>query len=189
MKLDADDLIHRDLARYVSDRKEDGFIINRGFFYRDGMRTIQADNRFNKVCGSSSMIWLNAHEFPASIKDDPRDFDILQCGHNIFDEFYRERNKMISNVPFRAAIYLSGNGENISGHDIKSIKSRKKALLSLLKRRPLMARHTKNFSLLDIRKVADLVRAGATPSGLPLRRKDQVPASADMSQVPASSAV
>jgi hypothetical protein len=171
MKLDADDLVHKDLVSHVLARGKDGYFINKGYIYADGCTWIQKLNKFHGFCGSSNLIRVNPKELPESMEQDSKSFDILCCGHNIFEEFYQSRGKHLYSIPFRSAVYVSATGENHSGHDIKNLRSSKAWLLGLLKRRPLGARLRNKFCLKPLSNYIKHVQQGDAPNALPLRGK------------------
>ena len=168
MKLDADDMIHRDLVKYVREREAGGFTLARGYLHADGRRSVQVEDRFHKVCGSSNIVRVGPDDLPHSMDAEADRYPILNCGHHQFPEFYEEKGYRIETVPFRAAVYSSGNGENHSGYDVRLSRSRREWLHSWARRRPLRRRIREDFCLVPIKTLEDVVRRREVPMGLPL---------------------
>lgn len=171
MKLDADDLIHRDLVGHVRSVGAPLYLVEKGYAYAEGHRIVHQLDAFHLYCGSSNIVACEAKDLPATMAEDPMDHDILSCGHHEVKEQYEARGMVAAAIPFRAAFYSSGNQENHSGNDFSSIKSRRKWLAMLLRRRWLGSSLRRAFAFQPLAEVEALVRAGQVPAGLPLRAK------------------
>ncbi|AFY37885.1 hypothetical protein Lepto7376_1542 [[Leptolyngbya] sp. PCC 7376] len=171
MKLDADDLLHQNLVQFVTTDGKEGYYIENGYTYVDGKKWIQKLPQFHNLCGSSNLIRVTPQELPYSMNKKGKKFDIMLCGHNIFEEFYRSKGKDIARIPFRAGIYISGSGENHSGHDLQNIKSRRKWMSSFVKRQLLTKKIRRDFSLFPLSDYLTLIQQGKNPRSLPLRLK------------------
>jgi hypothetical protein len=67
--LDADDLVHRDLARYVIDGDRGSYVIDNGYLSGARSKTLQRyPERFHRRCGSS-FIFRFGRDLPTSFDD------------------------------------------------------------------------------------------------------------------------
>jgi hypothetical protein len=117
MKLDADDLVDRNLAAAVhAANHRPGYYIERGYRWREGSAFIRPVNDFHKHCGSSNIIWAEADELPASPDADMSALPLMRFGHNIAVEEYAKLGTPLTQIKSRAGIYRVGHGENFTAH-------------------------------------------------------------------------
>jgi hypothetical protein len=116
MKLDADDLVSNKVAAFVKlQPSKNGYYFPQGYFWRDGARTFLLSRNFHHVCGSSNIIYAEPCQLPES-DSDCSDFPLLKFGHNITLEGFASIGRPLEAIPFPAAVYRIGNGENITAH-------------------------------------------------------------------------
>jgi hypothetical protein len=117
MKLDADDLLSRNLSSIVhAANHKSGYFIARGYRWAEGSRFVQPVADFHLSCGSSNIIWCAPHELPFSEEDDMSAFPILRFGHNITVDGFARLGRPLKAITSPAAIYRVGHGENITQH-------------------------------------------------------------------------
>lgn len=115
MKLDADDLVSRDLASIIHTRNhKSGYYIERGYRWSEGSRLLRQIESFHLSCGSSNIIWSTSDELPSSEEQDMSSFPILRFGHNITVEQFAKLGRPLMAITTPAAIYRVGHGGNIT---------------------------------------------------------------------------
>ena len=121
MPLDADDLVHRDLVKYIlSDDNRQGYSIRRGYAL-DWKNRIFApipgawNTSLDNVCGSSAIFYLQMSDF---INDDcPSKYkkpEIFTTGHGYWRVAAEELGKPLSDIPFPACVYILNHSQNYS---------------------------------------------------------------------------
>jgi hypothetical protein len=115
MKLDADDLLHRELVEFiVANDNRNGYYIDKGYIWQSGSKFLKPLDRFHQVCGSSNILYLNSGDFPSNEAGSFSDPLIMRLGHNITVSHFEDEGRPLMPLPFRAAIYRLGHGENIT---------------------------------------------------------------------------
>jgi len=113
MAVDADDLVHRHLVRYVraTDNRA-GYIITKGYILDVGNSKIaRRDENFNGWCGTCAVFYFKARDLPSSTEDEQPYFSrLLRHGHYV--EAAREAGHTLEPLDFHAAIYMVNHGEN-----------------------------------------------------------------------------
>lgn len=108
MLFDADDLIHRDLARLcASERDCPGWFSPQGYLHTEGTRSVHVmSDGFHGRCGSSSVVRADLiRRVPAA-----------ELGiHRRWPERLEEMGEAMRPLPFPAAVWVIGTGENTSG--------------------------------------------------------------------------
>lgn len=104
MVVDADDCVSCRLAKFIDQNPDaDGWVMRRGYMYREGSRFIYVNRkRFNHVSGTSLIIKYEKH---------PIVFENPNFYRPSFDEFPGGAD--IRPLPFIGALYSMLNGENI----------------------------------------------------------------------------
>jgi hypothetical protein len=171
MKLDSDDMVHRDLVGYICKQNSELFIIEKGYVYCEGGRKVHATNGFHHICGSSNVVLCAPEELPSSMEEDSKAFDILRCGHTIVESFYSERGKTAHRIPFRAAVYSSRNGENHSGHNIGAFAGISNLVRQFFRIRMLTSSVRRSFALENLKQIQEMVEIGTCPPELRLKFK------------------
>ena len=146
MIVDADDILSNKLVEFVmADSTESGWLIDKGYGYDEGSRFLLPIDDFNKLCGTSSIVKVDEEQLPSSMNES---CFINENGHSEIDTYFEKVNRPLKKVPFRAVIYLTGTIENDSGLKFGDIKSRKKQLLFLFKRKRITNKILKEFELI-----------------------------------------
>ncbi len=110
-RLDSDDLIHKNLVKFVEDNDNKyGWLIQYGYFYKPDINVIISFDNFWQHCGSSSIINYTENE----------------CKNGPEHEFHHQKipanrmkiEKPLSIIPFRAGAYvIHGNNVSTSKHE------------------------------------------------------------------------
>jgi len=121
MPLDADDLVHRDLVKYIlSDDNRLGYSIRRGYAL-DWQNRILApvpgawNVSFDNVCGSSTIFYLQTNDFIN--EDHPSKYKkpvFFTTSHAYWRVASQEWGRPLSDVPFPACIYILNHSQNLS---------------------------------------------------------------------------
>lgn len=121
MIVDADDLIHRDVARYALDNDSPGgHTVTSGYGWRLGDDYFREMGHFFAICGSCNAVRVHQWEKDRYLEtndincwDRPNYW--LYAGHASMHKRLRNSGFHTSKFPFRAAVYVVGTGSNISG--------------------------------------------------------------------------
>lgn len=117
MKLDADDLVARNLSVEVTAANHrPGYHLPYGYRWREGSRLVNPVNNFHLHCGSSNIIWCEVDELPSSVGDDMSAYPIMRFGHNIAVQEYEKLGTPLSPIRQRSVIYRVDHGENFTAH-------------------------------------------------------------------------
>lgn len=159
MVVDADDCISQNLAAFVNkNSQENGWFFNQGYYYCENNQFIRIMRKgFDRYCGTSNIIRENLYEFSSSMEEDK----LVEYVYNYYrhreirDTLY-QKGIILKSLPFKGAIYITDNGENIyHGIETKkkniSWKSRIFRLKSLLDNRLLTTEIRHEFGLYDIK--------------------------------------
>lgn len=115
MRFDADDLVHRDLPRWVLEQgRQPGFLATSGWTFDARHRLLKpvAEN-FDLICGSTNCLYATPDDLPRSL-DDERPFDLLDQGHGVVASSFAARRTPLVPIPFPAVVYRRDTGENLS---------------------------------------------------------------------------
>ena len=148
MIVDADDFVSNRLADLVKQNpmKSPGWIINQGYIYEEGSRVVFRTGFLNQICGSSGIIAVRRSELPSSMDGDFA-HPILDHGHSVIEEYFRDLGRALTPVSFPAAIYLTGSGENDSTVSFSFWASRRKFVGRIFTIRPLTGRLRREFGI------------------------------------------
>jgi len=125
MFLDSDDLVHRELVRYVL-RADDRrcYSVAKGYMYdcRTGVLELR-DHHFFTLCGSSFIGWFCKEELPRSWKDMASTFGQFgvhpyQRGHQHYHEIATELGKKVETIPFPAVTYMVNHGDSLRAKEL-----------------------------------------------------------------------
>ena len=121
MVVDADDCIHRDLAKFVEQNPDgDGWFIKKGYVYKEGKKYIFLNRQnFNHLCGTSIIVKSKWSEL---LIDDGKHYD--HCADSL------NNGIKLQPLPFAGAVYSIENRENYrmtaeAVRDLKSDSSRR----------------------------------------------------------------
>lgn len=129
MIFDADDFVHRDLARFVSDRgAERGWYVDTGWMY-SRVRGVYIEQRnFHRACGTSLIVPFSAYGTPSLDVNATQDQISEAFGerlprvlgaHRDAVEWFSEQGVDMSPLPFEGAVYHVDTGENHSGKTLR----------------------------------------------------------------------
>ena len=118
MFLDADDLVHRDLAAYILEHdNRRSYLIDKG--YRYDCRSALLDRRssfFYRVSASSFIGYFTKTDLPNNWEDGDAalaKFDVYPRGHGEYGLIAAQMGKDPDEVPFHAVTYLMNHGESL----------------------------------------------------------------------------
>lgn len=140
MPLDADDLVHNDLVKYIlNDDNKLGYSIRNGY-------TLDWQNKrfapipgawnasFDNVCGSSAIFYLQPDDFID--EDHPSKYAkpaIFYASHGYWRVTAQEWGKPLSDIPFPACIYVVNHSQNMS-FSIQRTQIRQKNIIENIKK-------------------------------------------------------
>ena len=112
MILDADDCVSNRLAGHVARfPSANGWCFRRGYFHREGMRTVHKERfRFHKWCNSSHIVRTDLLDVPAG--PDER----WRLLHTTLAEDMRARGTPLVPLPFPGAVYNVSHGDNYTDY-------------------------------------------------------------------------
>lgn len=118
--LDADDLIHTSLvARVLADDNRRGYGIERGYvedFTNERLAPVPGvwSAPFDRVCGSSAVLYFDADELPRDGKADPELYFNLFQAHAYWPIVAEELGRPLERLPFAAGVYVVNHSQNLS---------------------------------------------------------------------------
>jgi len=119
MFLDADDLVHRDMAAHVRATGEGSYVVESGYVADLDRRVLRHRRTdFHKTCGSSFVCRFARGELPASWDDLAAPFSRFgsspdQRGHPEYDQVAAELGRSPAVVPFPAVTYVVNHAESL----------------------------------------------------------------------------
>lgn len=144
MFVDSDDCVSRHLCEFIHDIDvEHGFVIRNGYTYVEDSPWLYARPGFNQMCASSIILKYRWEELPKSLDECADNFRLLQ-GHNEISVDMAAHNQPLAEIPFRAAVYILGHGENAVG------QTQMRPLARLLRARPLTMRRRREFGIYSL---------------------------------------
>ncbi|HUQ34931.1 MAG TPA: glycosyltransferase [Aestuariivirga sp.] len=123
MFVDADDLVSRHLVAFVRhDRNTAGYVLRSGFVYNQRLQRLsrldslsRKDFDFSHVCGSSVILHLSPDDVgTATTPGITRYQRLFAEGHIGFEKALLSEELRPGEIPFPAAVYLTGTGVNLS---------------------------------------------------------------------------
>lgn len=123
MIVDADDLVHRDVAAYALERAgrfTGGHTVTHGYGWAVGTDYFRSMRGFHGICGTCNAVYLDDSDKETWFKTfDLHRFDRkkhwLFAGHSSVFRRLRNAGRDTEKFPFRAAVYVTDTGSNISG--------------------------------------------------------------------------
>jgi hypothetical protein len=125
MFFDFDDLVHRDIARFVNTRPAaDGWYLDRGYVYWEGSARVTPVLGFHKLCGTSHIAALRLFDLPDPLSWPASQQEILDvCGEHYVTQilgthirtaaYFAQKGCPLEPLPFYGAIWVRGTGENV----------------------------------------------------------------------------
>ena len=151
MITDADDCVHRGLAALAAAHPDcHGWAFETGYLHDAGSPWVFRLKKFDRYCGTSGIVRLDAHEFPASMDEPTENFFILWNGHGVVGDYLSERGRPLRPLPFIGAIYNADTGENHTSMCLRNWRSKKMLIKKLLYTRPLTRSIRRDFGLYEL---------------------------------------
>lgn len=116
MVVDADDLISNRISGWIASHpaSSPGWIIQDGYTHEEGSRFLLRHRSLSRICGTSNIIAVNRVELPVAM-DSSESHVMLEHGHTSIAGYFERLGTPLEKLPFPAAIYVTGTGENDSG--------------------------------------------------------------------------
>jgi FkbM family methyltransferase len=144
--LDADDLIHKDLVQSVleGDNRR-GYRVERGYaqdFSNQRLAPVPGvwSVPFDRVCGSSAVLYFNADELPRDGRSDPDLYFNLFQSHAYWPIVAEEYGRPLETLPFPAAVYVVNHSQNLS-FGLQRAGERTRNIIASIERRALPDGH------------------------------------------------
>lgn len=127
MFFDADDYLSRELVRFVrNDTASRNWYLQTGYEHQFGTRTVRLKYDFHKACGTSHIYRGDLFELPPSLDVDTSFETILETvdthylkhvlgSHRLALRYHARAGHRFFPLPFPAAVWVLGTGENHSG--------------------------------------------------------------------------
>jgi hypothetical protein len=110
VRVDADDLISNQLTRHIMrDDNRVGYVFKQGYTYNAATKEFRLSRSFNKLCGTCGVIFLG----PDDLSQGSAPRKIAMSGHSGFEQRCRAIGRVLAEVPFPAALYLTNHGESV----------------------------------------------------------------------------
>lgn len=130
MIFDADDFVHRDLARFVAAHGPDqGWFVDRGWMYSRARGVYVEQQAFHRACGTSLVVPFGAYSVPADLDVGATQQEISDAfgerlprvlgAHRDAVEWFSGHGVGMAPLPFEGAIYHVDTGENHSGKSLR----------------------------------------------------------------------
>lgn len=130
MIVDADDFVHRDLARFVGAHDaERGWFVDRGWMYSRARGVYVEQRAFHQACGTSLVVPFGAYAVPAGLAPIASQQEIADAfgerlgrvlgAHRDAVEWFTQHGVPMSPLPFEGAVYHVDTGENHSGKSLR----------------------------------------------------------------------
>jgi|GEM_PF-575508 len=147
MVVDSDDLVHRDIVRFVrADDNQAGYMIRAGYVLdvasgRLGKFSGNPPRQFFNHCGTSSIIYLLPEDLPDRSPDKTdlvRGDSFMESvwGHGSWEAKFLEREIYPATLPFRGSVYRLNTGDNASYNYRRDDKTIQR-LLACVERHPV----------------------------------------------------
>lgn len=146
MKLDADDLIHRDLAKHVLPSPADVTVVSCGIIWKRGASWYQLDNHtFHRICGSSSIFRTSVFKSGKGISEPVTNQELFTSdNHENIQEFSGNIGLEVANPPFPAVCYCLNSDSRLSEMYHPDHKESLRMLLGRLRRMRYLNKLTKD---------------------------------------------
>lgn len=134
MIFDADDFVHRDLARWVSAQRprQDGWFVDDGWMYSGARGAGTPIRELHRTCGTCYIVPWHVYEVPEDLAPDASQEEVIAAygeilpnilgAHRNAVQWHRERGREMRPLPFAGAVYHVDTGENHSGKSLSDPK-------------------------------------------------------------------
>lgn len=110
MVVDDDDILHRGLGAFVHETNVASYLITKGFMHNVDTGELFRMDDFNQSCGTSVITFRGLYRYRGKPSEVPSEQTIAELGsHLILPKKIADRGWPLVEVPFRAAIYSTGN--------------------------------------------------------------------------------
>ncbi|MBF4572935.1 glycosyltransferase family 2 protein [Herbiconiux sp. VKM Ac-1786] len=162
MIFDADDFVHRDLAKFVQDNPaHPGWVVREGWMYSRARNAYVAQSNFNRTCGTSFVVPFEAYGVPGDLSVTASQQEIaagyadrlsaIMGAHRDAEAWHRDHGRVLAEFPFRAAVYHVDTGENHSAKSLSGLA------------RPYDERLRRDFGIEPSRGIASTLWAAVGP--------------------------
>jgi hypothetical protein len=120
MSLDADDLLHRDIAAYALNTAfEHGCVATRGYVYDRGNARIAPvpgawSVDLDRLCGSTGIVRYEPHDIPADYENSSFGAFSFTRGHTYLRAVHDSLRRPLAPIPFPSVIYVINTTDNHS---------------------------------------------------------------------------
>lgn len=124
MIFDADDYLHRDLVKFVSDHPgTPGWVVTKGWIYSKHRNSYRRLNRFNTWCGSCYIVDYDIFDVPVDLGVHASEEELRRGFGDRFDgiisthhghAWYRDHGYELESLPWPGVVYHVDTGENRS---------------------------------------------------------------------------
>ncbi|BBZ41205.1 glycosyltransferase family A protein [Mycobacterium conspicuum] len=122
MAVDADDFVHRDVAAFVNARPgRDGWWVEQGWMYSRRRNACRLQRKFHHQCGTSLIVRYDAFDVPPDLTISSTQREIFEAFGERFEHilehgwalaWWQNHGLVMEPLPFAAAVYHVGHGEN-----------------------------------------------------------------------------
>ncbi|MEA5516910.1 hypothetical protein [Nodularia sp. UHCC 0506] len=126
MVLDADDLIHKDLSKYIlADCNPHGYILKAGYEYFSKAKRVIPRKKLDKICGSTTIIHANHMPKIDTVNDESLKL-IPWCflSHSQMEEYFFKKKSPLKTVPFKSLMYVLQHDDNSSDEFRSTLKAK-----------------------------------------------------------------
>jgi hypothetical protein len=132
MIFDADDFVHRDLARFVAENPgPPGWVVDRGYMFSRARNVYRRQPAFNRVCGTCHIVAYDTYAVPATLTVDATQQEVerafsermwrIMGAHKDGLEWFAAHGVALEPLPFPGAVYQVDTGENHSGKQMTGV--------------------------------------------------------------------
>jgi hypothetical protein len=151
MYVDADDCVSRTLAAWcLKNSNHPGWYIPDGYVHTAGSRWLYRYPDFDQICGTAAIVRCETADFPQSMKDEKRNFFMVDCGHFEFRNPVRAGGRMLEPLPFPGAVYMTATGENDSGITMRNWRGPRMILRKMMNSRLLTRKLRAEFGIYEV---------------------------------------
>lgn len=132
MIFDADDFVHRDLAKFVESQPDGpGWVIEDGLIYSQARNGFRRQPSFHRTCGTSYIVPFDSYRVPTQLTANASQEEVVESfgevlpniigAHRNAVAWHRDHGRILSRLPFVGAVYHVDTGENHSGKALAGV--------------------------------------------------------------------